>query len=191
MTHRGEWTAFAAATALTGVGVVLVPSWQGALWDVCRLAAVFAAVTIPLLLATRLVGRRGERLERAWLAFFLAGMPIVYVVRWLVAHPPGAPHRDLWLELLGLAAYGAVAITGWRRQPVLLAVGIAAHGVAWDSWHLYFGSAYVPAWYALGCLLVDVGLGAYLALRYAPAPPRFVRDESALPGARAASRADT
>ena len=125
------------------------------------LAFLVAGATIVLLALTRLAGPAGVAVERAFIALFLAGMPVVYVVS-SMAHRSGGAW--LALELLGLLLYGGLAVGGWRRAPWLLAAGIAAHGLAWDAWHLV-GPSYIPPWYALGCLLVDVGVAAYVATR--------------------------
>jgi hypothetical protein len=90
-------------------------------------------------------------------------MPLVYVMGWFVARGRGASSW-IWVELLGLAIYAAFAALGLKNSPWFLAIGIAAHGLAWDSWH-YKNSAYVPDWYAVACLLVDLVLGAYLIAR--------------------------
>jgi hypothetical protein len=159
MGESGQRIALVAAAALTAVALHGVPSWQ--LSHVCVLALIVAAATIVLLGITRLRGASGVAVERAWIALFLAGMPVVYVVRGL-RHP--ASGGWLALELLGLLVFGVLAVAGWRRAPWLLAAGIAAHGLAWDAWHLG-GPSYIPPWYARGCLLVDVGFAAYVATR--------------------------
>jgi hypothetical protein len=69
----------------------------------------------------------------------------------------------LWIELLGLVVYVALAVLGLKVSPWFLVVGIAAHGLAWDSWHYH--SAYIPNWYAIACLLADIGLSVYIAAR--------------------------
>ena len=69
----------------------------------------------------------------------------------------------LWIEIAGFPLYAVLALLGLKRSPWFLVAGIAGHGVAWDAWHL--GSAYIPDWYALGCLLVDIGMSLYVAAR--------------------------
>ncbi len=157
-----ERLAYVFAVLTTAAGVALVPSWT-ALGDVCVQAAYFAVLTIAVLSVTRRLGPRGFAFERRWAALFLAGMPLVYVARWFLA---GTPAGEGWLaiELAGLVGYGTLAFLGLWHRPALLALGVAGHGLAWDAWHL-LGSSYVPRWYAVGCLLVDVGLGAYLLVR--------------------------
>ena len=159
-----ERLALALATLLTAIALTLAPSWQGIRTDVCLHAAVAAAATIVLLWVTRLLGARGIAIERIVLALFLAAMPVVYILRWLTA-ADGAGIAWLWLELLGLVVYATLAVMGLKVSPWYLAVGIAAHGIAWDIWHYFTRETYMPHWYAIACLLVDVGIGAYVAAR--------------------------
>ena len=161
-----EQAALAAAAALTAYTLTLVPSWRGALADPCHHAAIAAAGTIVFLFAARRMGSRGVALERAVMALFLAAMPLIYIATWLVTGGAGASRAWLAIELAGLPIYAALALLGLRRSAWFLAAGIAAHGVGWDAWHVH--SHYIPRWYAVGCLLVDVGLALYVAAR-APA----------------------
>lgn len=103
------------------------------------------------------------KFERAWLAAFLVGMPVIYVVAWFMARDRAAS-LWIWVELLGLALFAAFAVLGLKKSPWFLAIGIAGHGLLWDSWH-YKNSSYVPDWYAVACLLVDLALAAYVAAR--------------------------
>ena len=103
------------------------------------------------------------KFERAMLAAFLVGMPLVYVMGWFAARDRTASSW-IWIELLGLALFAAFAALGLKNSPWFLAIGIAGHGFAWDSWH-YKNSAYTPDWYAVACLLVDLTLGTYVAAR--------------------------
>lgn len=159
MGEGAQRIALVAAGALTAGALYGVPSWD--LTDVKVLALLVAGATIVLLGLARLAGTAGVAVERALIALFLAGMPVVYVVSW-IAH--GAGGAWLAVELAGLLLYGSMAVAGWRLAPWLLAAGVAAHGLAWDAWHLA-GPSYVPPWYAIGCLLVDVGVAAYVATR--------------------------
>jgi hypothetical protein len=102
---------------------------------------------------------RGGDMERASLALFLGGMPLIYVSSWFIAPQPG------WLviEIVGVVVFGALAVLGYFKSSWFLAGGIAAHGVFWDLWHVHRQS-FVPDWYAIGCMAVDVMLGLYVAL---------------------------
>ncbi|HYC22875.1 MAG TPA: hypothetical protein VEI94_09230 [Candidatus Bathyarchaeia archaeon] len=162
---NGERLALAFATVLTAFALLAVPDWQDTLTDVCRQAAIFAVLTIVVLYVTRLLGPRGVAIERVWLALFLAGMPLVYVVSWLATGGAGTSVGWLWVEIAAFPLYAALAVLGLKRSPWLLAAGIAAHGIAWDAWHYLLGSPYIPLWYAIGCLLADVGISVYIVAR--------------------------
>jgi hypothetical protein len=151
-----------AVSIVTVWTLYMVPSWQSAR-DPFLLAAVAGAVTVTCLWVTRWRGWRAMNFERTWLAVFLVGMPLVYVMGWFVARDHAASSW-MWVELLGLAIYAAFAVLGLKNSPWFLVIGIAGHGLAWDSWH-YKNSAYTPNWYAVACFLVDITLAAYVALR--------------------------
>jgi hypothetical protein len=154
-----ELPALIAATLLTGAAIYGMPSWD---FDICRLAAIAAILTMVVLHVTRHLGERGVSVERAVCALFLAGMPLVYIIAWLTR---GTSPGWLAVEVAGFPIYAALALTGWRRWPWLLVAGIAAHGIAWDAWHYLSGYEYIPRWYVTGCLLADVGISGYLATR--------------------------
>jgi hypothetical protein len=159
-----ERIALAFATVLTAIGIYMAPSWQSLLTDVCLQAAMFAGITIVLMHVTRFLGPRGIAIERIALALFLAGMPLVYVARWLIVRG-GAGTGWLWIELFGLVVYVALAVLGLKVSPWFLVIGIAGHGLAWDLWHYFLSATYMPHWYAIACMLADIGLGVYIAAR--------------------------
>lgn len=151
------------ATVLNLLAIYRVPQWQGDLADPCHVASILAIVTILALHVTARSGPLGIKFERILLALFLAGMPIVYVASWFAVEHEHASHW-LLVELGGLPIYITLAVLGLTRSPWLLAAGITAHGLAWDTWHIA-GSDYIPSWYAIGCLMADIGIGAYVAVR--------------------------
>lgn len=104
------------------------------------------------------------------------GMPLVYVLRYLFAFTGRVMDFWLWVEVLGLFVFAALAILGVKRSPWFLAIGIVLHGLTWDSWH-YRNSTYMPDWYAVACFAVDLALGAYVAARV-PAYERASRLET-------------
>jgi hypothetical protein len=158
-----ERFALACAALMTGLCFYLVPSWEpvALLSDPCGVATIASGVVVMMLIATLLSGR-GIRIERIVLSLFLAAMPLIYLARGRLFGGLDSGGW-LWIESIGLLIFGALAWLGYYRSPWFLALGIAAHGMLWDSWH--FHSAYIPSWYALGCLLVDVGLGFYVVVR--------------------------
>lgn len=176
-----ERIALGIATVLTGAALYVVPAWTDLL-DPCILASIAGAVTLILLYLTRWRGDAGVAFERGVLAVFLAGMPVIYLARWLAFRPENVPPGWLAIELVGLGIFGLLAVLGLKRSPWFLAAGIVGHGIVWDVSHLT--SAYIPSWYPVMCLLVDVGLGLYTAARI----PRW-RRASAAPAAVANPRA--
>jgi len=152
-----------AVSIITVWTLYMVPSWQ-ALGGPFLLAAVAGAVTVACLWLTRWLGSRAMKFERTMLAGFLVGMPLVYVMGWFAARDHHAASSWIWVELLGSALFAAFAALGLKNSPWFLAIGIAGHGFAWDLWH-YKNSAYIPDWYAVACMLVDLALSAYVAAR--------------------------
>ena len=155
--------------------MLYIAPWQVS-GDPCLLAAVATVVIVVFLWATRWQGLRGVSFERNLLAAFLVGMPLVYVARYLFASTGRAANHWLWIEVLGVIIFAALAVLGLKRSPWFLAIGIVAHGLAWDSWH-YRNSTYIPEWYAIACLAVDLALSAYVAARV-PAYQRASRIET-------------
>jgi hypothetical protein len=156
--------AFAFAAATTAVSLYAVPSWHGFATDPCLWASAASATTILLLLVTRHLGDHARLFEIRWLTLFLAGMPLIYLARWILKAAPTGQSSWLFVELIGVLLYVTLAILGLKRH-WLIAAGIAAHGIVWDSWHYFPGSSYIPSWYAVACLVVDIGLGTYAATR--------------------------
>ena len=132
--------------------------------DPCVIAAAATGGIVTCLWLTRWRGSRAVIFERNLLAGFLVGMPLVYVARYLFASGGRAANYWFWVEVLGTVIFAALAVLGVKRSPWFLAVGIAGHGFVWDSWH-YKNSAYIPDWYVIACLAVDLAFGAYVAAR--------------------------
>lgn len=154
--------AFVLMILVTAAALASVP-WSESVLEPCHLAFLATALTVLVYTWQRFWGTRVGPWERGITAAFLAGMPLVYLGRYLL-HRPAAGGPWLELELLGLAAYGGCAWLGLARSPWFLVVGIAAHGLAWDVWHFH-RSAYVPDWYSIGCLALDVAISFYVATR--------------------------
>ena len=176
-----ERAALGLATVLTVAALYVVPAWTHLL-DPCILAALASAITLVLIYVARWHGDAGVAFERGLLALFLAGMPVIYLARWLAFRLENSSPAWLAIELVGLAIFGLLAVLGLKRSPWFLAVGIAGHGIVWDVPHLT--SAYMPSWYGIMCLIVDVGLGLYTAARI----PGWRRASAAPASARATPR---
>ena len=135
-----ERSALTVAVLLTGSVMTWIPSWNDALTDSCHWAAILACVTIVILSATRWLGPRAIHFERRWSALFLAGMPLIYITRCLIAGGGGTSPTWLGVEIAGLPLYAGLAVLGLRGSPWFIVAGIAAHGLAWDSWHWHSSS---------------------------------------------------
>jgi len=144
--------------------------------DPCLLAAAATVVIVTCLWLTRWQGSRGVIFERNLLAGFLVGMPLVYVARYLFGSAGRAANHWFWVEILGTTIFAALAVLGVKGSPWFLAIGMVLHGLAWDTWH-YRNSTYIPDWYAIACLAVDLAFGAYVAARV-PAYQRASRVET-------------
>lgn len=152
--------AIAALLGSTAAAFWFVPSsvWGDLVEPTARTIPMMIVVVAALLWLRR-GGPRGARREKRLLSIFLAAMPLVYLESG-VLHGAGSA---LAFEVLGLVVFAAWAWLAYRRDVRLLALGIAAHGIAWDSWH--HGSSYIASWYASACLVVDVGLAGYIVLQ--------------------------
>jgi hypothetical protein len=159
--------ALSIATALNVLGSVGIPSWHGLLVDPCKQAVVSGALMTVILWVALFRGPRGVALERMASFLFLAGMPLIYIARWVLTGGAGTGSLALAVEIAGLPIYAGLAILGLRRSPWFMAIGIMLHGIVWDAAHLLFEVPYIPTWYAIGCLLADVAVGGYLATRVA------------------------
>jgi len=152
-----QWVGLGALVAQLGA-VGLSPSSPTEHWREPPYFAVLGDISITLLLVgLRFMRPRKTRLELGLLAAFLASMPLIYT--WAAAL--GADAGGVRVEAWGVLVFWFVAYQGLKR-PLWLALGIAAHGVAWDVWH-WHRCAYIPSWYALGCSLADFGIGIYVA----------------------------
>jgi len=163
-----------AVTAAVAWMLHSIPSWQD-ITATPSIAATLATVGVVAFLWVSLWGKgrvslwwahreMGIQAESWLLAAFLCGMPVVYVGQYLVA-ANARPGGWLALELAGIAIFATLAVLGVKISPWFLVIGIAAHGLGWDSWH-YRNSPYIADWYSTGCLLVDITIGAYAALRF-------------------------
>jgi hypothetical protein len=146
----------------TWIGIYKVP-WQIS-GDPCLLAAAIAVLVVTVLWVTRWWGLPAVKFERILLVGFLVLMPLVYVTRYLFASKGPDANSWFWIEIFGLLIFVALAVLGVKRSPWFLAIGMVLHGLAWDSWH-YGRSTYIPDWYVVACMAVDLTLGAYLIAR--------------------------
>lgn len=143
---------------LVGSGIFLVPSsaWNN-LTSPETLACIGSGVFVVELLVLRFLPRRYLKIERFLYALFLASMPFVYVAG---AYLSGSGD-ELVLECLGIPLFVGLAVYGYQKSCLVLALGIVAHGFGWDLWHHSRGTS-VSSWYASACLLIDVAFGYFV-----------------------------
>lgn len=103
-----------------------------------------------------------RRFTRHLLVVSLLIAALVYVFFSADAH---AGAGWLFVELLGVLLYGALAFRGLRGSVAWLAVGWALHPV-WDLGLHYFGPgrAFAPDWYTVSCFSFDIVVAAVIAL---------------------------
>jgi hypothetical protein len=108
-------------------------------------------------LAATLVGFDKDR------AFY----PVVLIViasYYILFAAIGAPVQTLLIEAAAATAFAALALQGFKRNPALIVIGLAAHGF-FDLLHpLLVHNPGVPVWWPSFCLTYDVTAALYLLL---------------------------
>ena len=159
-------------TSTLVLGLLLVPDLKVTLlWEPAFWAVIGAVVVFTRLLLWRVRGRQGSRAELWTLAGFLALMPTVYLLS-LIGSEAGS--RWLLIEIGGQVVFAALAVAAVRIHPLLLGLGIMAHGLLWDGWH-HGRAGFIPDWYTTACLIVDLGWGAYALMQPYRRPPKTPR----------------
>ena len=111
-----------------------------------------------------LVARYDVRLQLRLLAIGLAVAALIY----LAFGAAGGGGRWLAIEAGGVVLFTALAWLGSAAVPILMGVGWAAHA-CWDvGLHLEPAVSFVPAWYPVACLGLDLVVAGY-ALGLSPA----------------------
>lgn len=140
----------------------------------CAMAG--ATLSAALYSAIHIVATHSELWRRRLLALFLAGMPLIYL--WgaiLVGDTP-----VILLEIVGAFIFIPMAVFGYRKSMLVLGVGIAAHGIAWDLWH-HHRATYMEPWYPIGCLVVDLSLClVVLAYAFGGKPMAIAKQEASI-----------
>lgn len=117
------------------------------------------------ILGVQLRGVRHFQTEnRIWL-LFLVIMPVIYLADWFRFD---GPLPWLWIELAGALVFWTLAVLAVYRSRWFLPAGILLHGVGWDLWHISVVHGgriqYVPDWYAIACLVIDVAVAFYVGV---------------------------
>lgn len=147
-------------TFSTSMALLLVPDLTlNSLKNPAEMGAIGTCFLFTVVVFLRCSGKRGSRLEQYLLAALLGFMPLVYIESSLLF---GGGREWLYVEIGGLIAFASLAVLGLKVSPWFTVVGLAAHGLLWDSWHPG-RAAFVPSWYAAACLSIDLGWAIYVA----------------------------
>jgi hypothetical protein len=119
---------------------------------------------VGLIAAVAVVGFGYTTRQARSLPFYCAVLVVIALLYVLFAVMAGAP-RTILIESAVAAAFVAVAVAGARSPHtggLLVAGGLAAHGV-YDLLHpAVAANPVVPGWWPLVCGVVDVGLGGWV-----------------------------
>ncbi len=144
----------------TLAALAVIPDWphrhldDPAYWGMIGYLGVFA-----LMLARRGRSWRTGGANRRTVVLFLVGLPLIYLA---AALRFDAPASAVILQAAGTVVWVGFAVAALRRD-LALWLGCAAHAL-WDVAH-FRRVDYIPDWYVVACVAVDVGLGAYVLLR--------------------------
>lgn len=101
--------------------------------------------------------RRAEEVESTRLALGLVIAAVIYVG---FAAGGSAGFSWIGIELLGVAAFGALAFLAFTRGIQWFALGWSVH-VLWDVWLHGPDLAFVPTWYPVACVAFDLMVAGY------------------------------
>ena len=159
--------AFGLLALATAAALLFVPDWphrhldDPAYWGVIGYLAI-----LPFLWGARHQTFGPATRNRQLILLFLLALQVVYVAGWLRF---GGSPTELVVQLAGLALWIGIAALA-RRADLVLWLGCAAHA-AWDGFH-HGRIDFIPGWYALACLVIDLGMGLFVWLRLRDAENR-------------------
>lgn len=115
-------------------------------------------VGVALAIGVAVLGRNsGLDRDRAYYPVMLIVIAWYYV---LFAVMSGSV-RALLEESIPVAAFMAIAVVGFRRNPRLVAGGLVAHGL-FDTVHAQIiTNAGIPVWWPAFCASIDIAIGLY------------------------------
>jgi hypothetical protein len=127
--------------------------------DIVRIMINGLAIGIVLSLAVAVFARAvGLDRERAFYTTVLIVVASLYVLFAVM----GGSTQALVIELIGMSAFVACAVVGFKKSMWLVAAGLAGHGV-FDFFHAgIVSNPGVPEWWPAFCGAYDVGAAACL-----------------------------
>lgn len=133
-----------------------------------------AALAAGILLAGPLIAL-ANRAKSRWRRPYAIGLLVAAVLYVVFAVAGRAQGSWLALEASGVLLFGGAAWLGYRRLPIVLALGWVVH-VLWDVLlHVRgTGAVYTPDWYPWVCVSFDLVIaGAVLIRSYGPEATEF------------------
>lgn len=96
---------------------------------------------------------------------FYATVMIWIAANYVLFAAMAASERTIVVEVLAASVFLMLAITGFKRNLWLVALGLVGHGVFDFVHHLIIENPGVPRWWPGFCLIFDLVLGGLLAVR--------------------------
>ena len=119
------------------------------------------AIGVAIALATGIFGRvSGFDRERAFYATVLVVVGHYYVLFATMA----ADTHALLVEVIFFFAFAAVAVIGFKRNMLYVAIGLIAHGLFDFAVHPHVPNPGMPVWWPGFCAAFDVVMGAWMLL---------------------------
>jgi hypothetical protein len=162
-----------AAALLAYTWFALVPaSFLSSLSNPAHFASLGGLVCVVVLIGTSIWPPKDPKFAPSLLAQILVSMPIFYI--WAAVR--AGTQQDVLIEIAGLLIFGGIALYGYLKSPIVLGIGIVAHGLCWDSWH-HQHSVIFDSWYPAACLIFDVAVGMAVIAKLS-GTPKLAREAS-------------
>lgn len=171
---KAHWLFLVGAVALA---LRFVPGFPRFYLDDPNRWAVAACVVVIAVMLLRGWRSRGVEPHVHALTAILMALPLVYVADWIRF---GGSALWLLVELLGVALFWGFAWAAVKKGPRFLAWGIGIHA-GWDLMH-FGASEYVPDWYVIACVIIDVALALVTLLLIRESVRRGVETDADVSG---------
>jgi hypothetical protein len=164
MNPAGKLISYIVAVALLAYAwFALVPaSFLSTLSNPAHFATLGGLISVVVFTITSIWPPKDPKFARSLVAQVLASMPVFYL--WAALR--SGTQQDVLIEVAGLFIFVGLALYGYVKSPMILGLGIMAHGLFWDSWH-HKHSVIFDSWYPPACLVFDIAAGIVVIARFA------------------------
>jgi hypothetical protein len=157
-------TYIVASALMVYTWVALVPaSFLVSLSNPANFAVLGGVAAVVAFIVMSIWPPKDPRFAKSLIALVLASMPVFYL--WAAVR--SGTQQDVLVEIAGLVIF-VISIYGYLKSPIILGLGILAHGLCWDSWH-HNHALFFEGWYPSACLTFDVAAGIVIVARYSAA----------------------